>query len=77
MWSIKRHQLTGSKPNNIFSTLDNLHAVLQLANKQISLAMLFNLLIIINDCSYNHTERKDPTQIFWKSAGLVQILRSP
>lgn len=57
--------------------LDNLQAIFQLTNKQISFAMLFSSLIIINDWSLNHIEGKKPTEIFWKSAGLVEILCSP
>lgn len=51
------HQLVGTRPNNIFSTLDNLHVILQLTNKQISSAMPFISLIIINDCSSYHTQK--------------------
>lgn len=66
MLSIKCHQLTSCKPNNIFSKLNNLHAVLQLANKQISFAMPFSSLCIYCDCSYDHMEKKKPIQDIFK-----------
>lgn len=46
----------------MFSTLGYLHAILQLSNKQISVAMLFSALIITNDCSYNHIEKEQTHQ---------------
>lgn len=67
-----------TKQYYLFSTPDDLHAVLQLSNKQISFAMPFNFHIIISDCSSNRTEKgRNPQRYFGNQLALFKFSTVP